>query len=105
MRSGNLKHVITVERPTSWRTESGATVKEWTKVGVTRAAVRWLNGNTKESNSEIIMTETLEFTIRPFIKVNDKDRIIFDGKKYNIQSIKRLTYNTDVVVIAEVVNE
>lgn len=106
MRAGLLKEVISVEKPTQWQNEYGATSIKWeTFIGKTRAEVTYSNGNRRNDNNEIIFAYEVIFTVRIYHQINERMRIIWKNKKYRILSIEENKELQSLTIKTELINE
>ena len=105
MRAGLLKEAIIIERPTIDRSDFGSNELGWKEIIRTRAKVDYSSGNRVNENSEIIWSANVNFTIRIYHKVDEKDRIIWHNKKYRILSIEYKRQEQSQVIVTELINE
>lgn len=106
MRAGRLTEVISVEKPTQWQNEYGATSIEWeTFIGRTRAEVTYSNGNRRNENNEIIFAYEVIFTVRIYHQIDERMRIIWKNKKYRILSIEENKELQSLTIKTELINE
>lgn len=90
MRSGQLVHVIEIQRASVSVNDAGTPTPAWARVAtlraelVSRSAEEFLRGagDTKET--------TLIFRTRFLSDVTSDDRVNFDGAAYDIQEITRI---------------
>ena len=89
MRSGKLRHVITIERFTSTVNEYATPVKTWTKLATLRAQV--LQASTDEFiRNGAIDQNVIVFRTRALAGITNADRIQYRGSTYNIKELKEL---------------
>lgn len=105
MNAGRLNQIITVERPTISKDDYGANQTTWNNIITTRADVQFDGGNRITENSEIIHSYTKTFTIRYYHKVDEKDRILWEGKHYRILSIEKDRDKMNLTIRTELINE
>lgn len=105
MNSGRLKEIITIQRSSITVDEYGANQLEWKDYITTRAAVQFDSGNRMNESNEIIFSYTKTFTIRVYHKVDEKDRIRWDGKYYRILSIEKDKDKQNLTIRTELINE
>lgn len=103
--SGRLQELITVQRPTITKDEYGANKTVWNNIINTRSDVQYDNGNRGTENNEIVFNYSKVFTIRYYHKVDEKDRIIWNGKKYRILSIEPNKEHQKLTIRTELINE
>ena len=104
MRAGLLREVITVQGITETKNGFGAITQSWVDKFSIRAQV-FATGNREVQNSEIFNNYTLTFTVRVFPVITEKDRLIYDGKKYRILSIVKNITLQSRIIIGELINE
>lgn len=106
MRAGRLTEIISVEKPTQWSNEYGATSIQWENfIGKTRAEVTYSNGNRRNENNEIIFAYEVTFTVRIYHQINERMRIIWKNKKYRILSIEENKELQSLTIKTELINE
>lgn len=105
MRSGLLKEPIIVERSHIHKDEFGAENTVWQLHIQTRARVDDKGGNNIIENDERVFTRSLTFTVRIYHDIRNLDRIIWDGKKYQIQYIEKRKKEHSQVITATLINE
>lgn len=105
MNAGRLKYIITIQRPTIKQNDYGANGLDWKDYITTRADIQSVNGERVKENNEIVFAYTKTFTIRIFHDIDEKDRILYDGKKYRILSIDKDRDKQLIAINTELVNE
>lgn len=88
MRAGKLRHRITIQRKSLTTDDYGGPVESWADVAANiPASIEPLSGrelvNAQAVNAEI----TTKITMRYLAGVTTADRITFEGKNYNLQSV------------------
>lgn len=87
MRAGDLDQRVTVERFTSTQDELGQPIESWAPLFTCWAAVEPLTGRefiaAQAAQSEV--TARIRMRFRPWMTA--EDRVIHDGKTYNIVSV------------------
>ena len=90
MESGKLNKRIVLESLTQSKDAEGGMVDSWTTLTTVWAAVANLSGNERRATAhggEVAEART-EFTIRYRSGLNEKMRVSYAGKKFNIRHIK-----------------
>lgn len=105
MQAGLLKECITIEQPTIRQNVYGANELEWSKLVDTRAFVNYTSGNRMTANNEVVWSYQINFTIRIYHKVNEKMRIIWQGRKYRILAIEPDKDKQKLTIRTELINE
>lgn len=105
MRAGLLNEPIIVERSHIHRNEYGEEQTVWECHINTRARVDDNGGNNTFENDERVFTRSLTFTVRIYHDIRNLDRIIWDGKKYQIQYIEKRKKEHSQIITAELINE
>lgn len=89
MRSGRLRHVITIERYKSTVNEYGAPVKAWAKLATLRAQV--LQASTDEFiRNGAVDENVIVFRTRAMDGITNAERIQYRGSTYNIKELKEI---------------
>lgn len=105
MESGRLNEIITVERPTIDQNGFGGNDIHWNEVIRTKAAVQFVSGNRTNENKEIVFNYSKIFTVRYYHKIDEKDRIEWNGKKYRILSLQYDKGKQFLRIVTELINE
>lgn len=105
MQAGRLQYPIIVERSHLHKDQYGAETQVWECHINTRAAVDWKGGNRTIENDERVFTRSLNFIVRIYHDIRESDRIIWEGKKYQIQHIEPRKYEQRQIITAELINE
>lgn len=105
MRAGTLTERITIENIITSKNNFGATEKVWQPYINTRCNIRLNNGNRQIENKEIINTYSITFTIRYYYNINERMRIVWNGKKYRILSIFPDKHKQSIDIVGELINE
>jgi SPP1 family predicted phage head-tail adaptor len=107
MRAGKLRHQITIQRKSLTTDEYGGPVETWADVDTVWASVEPLSGrelaNAQTVNAEI----TTRITMRYLAGVIAADRIVFEGRFYNLQSVidEEMKHRQLVIMASEGLNE
>ena len=106
MRAGLLNNIISVEKPEVISDEFGANSLKWVQhIPKTRAKVTYSSGSRTNENNEITFAYEVVFTIRIYHKVDERMRIIWEGKKYRILSIEEDRTLQQLTIKTELINE
>ncbi len=105
IRAGLLTENILIERITYIKNIFGANEKKWIPHTNTRSIVKFNSGNQKIENNEIINSYSITFTTRNYHDIDEKMRIVWNGKKYRILSIFPDKHKQSIDIIGELINE
>lgn len=106
MRAGELNELITVQNIEITKDQYGSEGKNWKDFYTNvRATVTHNSGNRNVSNNEVVFNYNVLFTIRLFYNIDEKMRILHDGKKYRITSIVKSKKTQSITIITELINE
>lgn len=105
MNSGRLTEVITIERPSTAQNDFGATNVQWLKHIQTRADVTFESGTRATENNEVIFSYNKVFTVRYYHDIDEKDRIIWNRKKWRILSLEPDKAKQLITIRTELINE
>lgn len=105
MNAGRLNEVITIERPQIKVNEFGANKFEYNPLIKTRADVSYEGGARTIENDEVIFSYNKVFTIRYYHQIDEKDRIIWNNKKWRILSIEPDKSKQLITIRTELINE
>ncbi|WP_375763080.1 phage head closure protein [Bradyrhizobium sp. Pha-3] len=91
MRAGDLDRVITIERPTTGISMSGAPLQRWTTFATMRAKVMQISLNDVESaNRGNTSDKTIVFRTRWLDDLDFEHRVVYQGDAYKIRNLKEL---------------
>lgn len=105
MIAGRLTETIVIARSSTSKNEFGATSNTWEDIITTKASVTQNTGNTAVVNNEIFTSYLVEFGIRSYHKVNEFDRVKWNGNIYRIESIVRDRRKNHITIISSLINE
>lgn len=105
MRAGLLQESIVVERSHIHKDQYGAENVVWECHIRTKARVDDRGGNNTIENDERVFTRSLTFTVRIYHDIRNLDRIIWDGKKYQIEYIEKRKKEHSQIITASLINE
>lgn len=105
MQAGLLKEVVTIQKPVVNQDGFGANDVNWSDLITTRASVGYNTGNRVNDNNEITFAYQVTFTVRVYHQINERMRIIWQGKKYRILSIELDKQKQRLTIRTELINE
>jgi SPP1 family predicted phage head-tail adaptor len=106
MQAGKLRHRVTIQSKTHTTDDFGGPAETWADTAVVWAAVEPLQGR-ELANAQTVNTETTTKITMRFTTVLPSDRIIFEGRFYNLQSIidEESQHRFLVIMASEGLNE
>lgn len=99
MRAGNLKHSIIIERYILTKNDFGESIEKWSTLFSTRAEIKPFTGREYFASSMKISEMTHKITFRYSLEVKTSDRILFNGKVFDITSIANIRETNRVIEI------
>ena len=99
MGIGELKHRITFLKPTITVNENGFETEIFIDYKTVWAAVSNLNGREFFAAAQVNQENTVKFTIRYMLGLEESMRIIFQSKTYNITAIDNIKYKNRYIEI------
>lgn len=87
MRSGELRNLITIQKPARAQDSSGSTAETWSTLCTVWAAIRPLKGREYYAANQAQMEITTEITIRYRSDVSAEHRIIFGNRTFEIKTV------------------
>ena len=105
MIAGKLNEVITILKSEDIKDSYGATSKVWNPITTTKASVNQNTGTRSVVNNEIFTAYTVEFGVRFYTPVSEFDRVMWNGKKYQIESVIIDRLKNHKIIITTLVNE
>lgn len=92
VKIGDLKHRIIIQRLTTTINSNGFEVETWEDYKTVWASVSNLNGREYFAAATVQAENTVKFTIRYIKGIEEKMRISFEDKLYNITFIDNIKY-------------
>lgn len=107
MRSGKLRHRVTIQAKTLSTDAYGGPVEVWADVETVAASVEPLNGRELTNAQAVFAETTTRITMRYRAWVAAANRIVFDGKNYNIHGIidPKMKHLQLIIMASEGLNE
>jgi len=90
MRTGSLRHYVEIHALTIIEDDIGNQTEEWAKVAEVWAAVEPLQGDEKLAAAYIQAETTHKVTIRYLAGITPANRLLFDGRTLEIESVRNL---------------
>jgi SPP1 family predicted phage head-tail adaptor len=90
--AGMLRHHVVIERLTKTPDGLGGWVKSWGLVAITRAYMRVTGGSEVNSQDRLNMVQRQRAYIRYRSDLLPNDRLVFDGKPFQIRVINDLEF-------------
>lgn len=103
MKIGDLRHRITLQKCISIIDDEGFATQEWQDVATVWASVENLYGREYWQAAAIQAENTVKFTIRYRLDVDQTIRIVFRGQVYEITAIDNIKYRNEFIEIKAVV--
>lgn len=97
IKAGDLRHEITLLKPTRGTNERGRSVVSWTEVGPIMAGLADVSGREFWEAQAYHAEKTRTFTIRYREDVDETWRVKHRGSVYNIQEVNHLGYMRDYI--------
>jgi SPP1 family predicted phage head-tail adaptor len=90
MQAGKLDRRIAVERATTAKNDFGEEVPTWAPLSTVWAQVLPISDQERWRASEVSATVSTRFRIRWGLGVTAEDRIVYEGRVYEISGVKEL---------------
>jgi head-tail adaptor len=105
MRAGTLTESIVFRRPVIVKDDFGAEQTGYEDCIRMRAQAKYNSGNRITEQHEIIASSNVTFTVRNQCGVDEKMRVVWQGREYLILSVNRERLRQSISIVAELVNE
>lgn len=105
MRAGLLKEIITIQSSTLFKNSYGEEKETWFDKCTTRARLIHDSGSRQTTNNEIFYSHRKTLQIRPYIKVDDFDKILWNGKEYRVIDIEPNKEQQMQIITIEEIND
>lgn len=99
MEIGDLRHRITLQKPTTRVNDGGFEEKTWKDYKTVWAAVSNLHGREYFAAAAIQAEKTVKFIIRYLANLDTSMGILFQGRQYNITAIDNIKYQNRFIEI------
>ena len=101
MRLGKLNRVVTIQK---WievgRTPTNAPIMEWVTVGQEWAELTHKSEDEKHAASQTYAERIVTFRMHYRDDITEVDRLICDGRQYDIKGIRELGYREGIEIAA-----
>ena len=101
---GSLRYSIQILNKVSTKDEYGAETSYWNPLTTLRCNRKFVSGEQTIDGKEIFNSQHVVFTTL-YRKLTETNRIIFEGKKYLINSIAEIGFKEGLQITAELINE
>lgn len=101
MFSGRLRSRITLQRRSVTRDATGAEVETWAELSTVWADIEALPGREFWASQAVTSSQVLRFRVRYLAGVTTLDRILYDGRLWNIRSAPPDPNSRELVLTAE----
>lgn len=88
MHPGQLDRTITIQTFTVAQDATGQPIQTWSTLAIVRASVLEVNARERFQALREVGVFSAVFTIRWLSGLNDRNRVIYDGKTYDIVGIQ-----------------
>lgn len=105
MIAGQLTEFIKVYRPIQTINEYGEQAVKYSYKNMVRARLIHNGGGRQYENDELVYPYIKEFTIRHYVKIDDLDHILWNGKWYKIIDITPDKSRMNLTIRCELINE
>lgn len=95
MRIGRLDRRVSIQRVTYTTSDLGVRTATWVEIGKRWARVDNRGGKEADINDSSYPTRTTDFTIRYDAGIGPDDRVVWDGRVYEIESVEEIHYSRD----------
>lgn len=102
MSIGEMRHRITLQKSITSINENGYETEVWEDVKTVWAAVENLSGREYFAAAAVQAQNTVKFTIRYLVGLDQTMKIVFQGRDYNITGIDNIKYNNRYMEIKAV---
>ena len=90
MKAGGLDRRITVERAVKETDDFGGVRQTWVPLASWAAAVRYVSDAERMQAGELSASVEVRFTIRWGLGVTVEDRVLYEGRRYEIVAVKEI---------------
>jgi SPP1 family predicted phage head-tail adaptor len=97
IRAGTLKHLLTIETPSTTTNEYREEIQTWTTLLSTRASIKPLRGKetyinqTKDATATHLVTFRYQIDITPIMRVRFNDRLFNITSVINVEESNKVT--------------
>lgn len=105
MDSALLRHKLDILALTTTKTKYGTISTSYEQKYSTHCHAIFDSETQVVSEGEILYPINITFVVRAYVPVTEKDRLVFEGKKYKILSINKNEYYGNIEIKTTLVNE
>ncbi len=87
MRSGSMRHAVTIEAPTKTQDSTGSVVQSWDTFADVRASIEPISGREFFAASQVQSNVSTRIRIRFLDGVTPKMRVLHGADYYDIQAV------------------
>lgn len=87
MRAGDLRHQIEIQRYTETSNDFGEVIEAWNTINTVKANITPLSGKEYYASKQVNAETTHQVFIRYISGLKPADRVVFNGRVFNILSI------------------
>lgn len=102
LRGGSLRHTIIIQRSNETQGSRGEVITTWTNIKITRAEIKPIKGDEYFLNQNMVSDLDHYMKLR-YTDVKPKDRIIFDGKIYDLEYVLNIDERKRELLILAIV--
>lgn len=102
--SGKLTERVAIMQPVKMRGEYGEDVVNYEQVAVVWANVVFNRGAEAITAGELYLGKMVTITMRNNKAINERCRLVWDGKEYRIESMNRKKLDGSVTIVAEYID-
>jgi len=89
---GMLRHSVQLQALTNTPDGAGGFTTTWTTYATVRASLENISGTERIFNDRLNAETTVKATIRYNSEVKESDRLVFDGREYQIRYIDNIEF-------------
>ena len=105
MIAGRLRELVKFQQPVTVKNQVGGNTTTYQDVITTRASVTYNSGNRINENNEIVMFNTVTFTVRMYHNITNDMIMVWRNQKYRITSINLNVQLQKLDIIGDLINE
>lgn len=97
--AGDLRHFVEVQERTDVPDSSGGRARTWVKFADVWCAIKQLSGKELKQYEQLNEVKMKKFVTRYYEGINEKMRLVYHNKEFNIRNVDNLEERNEWLVI------
>lgn len=98
-----MRHQVSLQRETTSRTDTGAERQSWSTIATLWAGRKVVTEAEEDDTMQVTATQVVEWVVRYRADIKESDRILHQGRTYNILGIDDMGMNDFLTIRSYVI--